>query len=378
MSENTITENNSSCSAIPVSWICVLALFLSACSGSQNECRDSIKMPCVPVEKPHPKLSDYNVYQDALHNLDPVAGLMPYDLNTQLFSDYAQKQRFVYVPKDSVASYTDKGVFNFPVGSMLIKNFYYDLDQQNPSSDRQILETRFLIHQEDGWRAQTYIWNEQQDEAFLQLAGAQKEVQWKDKQGLNQNVNFLIPTQNDCKTCHSHNGQLLPIGPEAQNLNKEYPFNDGSQNQLVKWEEVEILEGLPDLSDVSKVPVWDDPSTGSLDQRARIYLDVNCANCHNRGGSANNSGLFLGYDEKNKRSYGIYKPPVAAGRGSGGLQHDILPGKPDESILVYRMESTHPAVRMPEIGRTLVHDEAVELIREWIQQMEMNRKPSKE
>lgn len=356
----------------------MVVLLWNACQRKGVQCRGGIKEPCVPVDKPHATLSNYNVYNGALRNLNPVDRLIPYNLNTRLFSDYAQKQRFVYVPKDSAASYTTRGVLDFPVGSMLVKNFYFDLNQQDSLSDRQIIETRFLIHQPKGWTAQTYVWNEEQTEAFLQLAGAQKEVQWKDQQGISRKVNFLIPTKNDCKTCHARNNELIPLGPEARNLNKPYPYYDGAENQLVKWEQEEILEGNPDLQNVPKVPVWDDPSTGSLEQRARIYLDVNCANCHNRGGSANNSGLFLSYNEDDPRSFGIYKPPVAAGRGTGGFQHDILPGEPDQSILVYRMESVHPAIRMPELGRTLVHKEAVALIREWIQRMDASEYESRE
>lgn len=358
-------------SYIFVLWISGFVVLLSGCSTSiEKQCRKGIESPCIPVEKPHEKLSDYNIYKGDLKQLEPVSGLIPYDLNTQLFSDYAQKKRFIYVPGDSGVTYQTEGVLEFPIGSMLVKNFYYDLDQRKPSSDRLIIETRLLIHQEEGWTAQTYVWNEKQDEAFLELAGAQKEVAWINEKGLKKKVNFLIPTENDCKTCHSRNNQLIPLGPEVRNLNKIYPYSDGAQNQLVKWEESGILNEKPALRNVPEVPVWDDPETGSLEERARIYLDVNCANCHNQAGSANNSGLFLSFTEDNPRNLGIYKPPVAAGRGSGGLRYSIAPAQPDQSILVYRMESVHPAVRMPEVGRTLVHDEAVELIREWIKGME--------
>lgn len=347
--------------------ISLLALFMHACDT--NTCENGIQSPCIPVEKPHPKLSDYHLYEGTLSDLSPVASLLPYDLNTQLFSDYAQKQRFVYVPSDSSVAYKDDGVLNFPVGSMLVKNFYYDLDQTNTTSDRTIIETRLLIRKETEWTAETYVWNEDQDEAFLQQAGDRKEVVWTDQDGKSRKVNFLIPTKNDCKTCHSHNNQLFPLGPEVRNLNKSYSYEDGSENQLVKWEHAGILSKKPKLEEAPKVPVWDDPSTGSLEQRARIYLDVNCANCHSREGSAYNSGLFLNYRQDDPFRLGVMKPPVAAGTGSGGLNFSIVPGQPDQSILVYRMESVHPAERMPEIGRTLVHDEAVALIKEWVRKM---------
>ncbi|MBL0967083.1 MAG: hypothetical protein IBJ05_09720, partial [Blastomonas sp.] len=114
-------------------------------------------------------------------------------------------------------------------------------------------------------------------------------------------------------------------------------------------------------------PVWNDPSTGSLDQRARAYLMVNCAHCHNPKGSASNSGLFLNYGAAADRTTtGVYKRPVAAGRGSGGREFAILPGQPDQSIMIHRMASTEPGVAMPEVGRSMVHEEGVALIRAWI------------
>jgi uncharacterized repeat protein (TIGR03806 family) len=357
-------------------WIGLLALFINACEIGV-ECKNGIQSPCIPVDKPHANLSDYNLYEGALSDLDPVANLLPYDLNTQLFSDYAQKQRFVYVPPDSSVAYNDQEVLEFPVGSMLVKNFYYDLDQTDNSSDREIIETRLLMRKEMGWTAETYVWNEDQTEAFLQQAGDQKEVTWTNQEGITRNVKFLIPTKNDCKTCHSHNNELFPLGPEVRNLNKTYPYEDGPENQLIKWEQAGILSAKPDLQSAPEVPVWDDSSTGSLEQRDRIYLDVNCANCHSRGGSASHSGLFLNYRQDDPFRLGVMKPPVAAGTGSGGLNYSIVPGQPDQSILVYRMESVHPAVRMPEIGRTLVHEEAVELIRQWIRKMEAEDENSK-
>jgi len=99
---------------------------------------------------------------------------------------------------------------------------------------------------------------------------------------------------------------------------------------------------------------------------------VNCALCHNSKGPANASGLFLEYNRKDVKKLGVFKPPVAAGRGSGNLDFNIVPGKPDESIFIYRMESTDPGILMPESGRKMVHKEGVVLIREWIEFLKEN------
>ena len=125
----------------------------------------------------------------------------------------------------------------------------------------------------------------------------------------------------------------------------------------------------PSPAEAPRLAVWDDPKSGTLDARARAWLEINCAHCHNPQGPARNSGLDLLASQQKPTSFGIGKPPVAAGIGSGGLAFDIVPGQPDKSILVYRIASTHPGIMMPELGKRLVHDEGVALIREWIAAM---------
>jgi len=106
-----------------------------------------------------------------------------------------------------------------------------------------------------------------------------------------------------------------------------------------------------------------------LEQRARAYLDINCAHCHNPDGPGNTSGLDLRAFQNDMVALGECKTPVAAGRGSGNLRFAILPGRPEESILVHRLGSTEPKVMMPELGRSAVHREGLELIRSWIAAM---------
>ena len=106
--------------------------------------------------------------------------------------------------------------------------------------------------------------------------------------------------------------------------------------------------------------------------RARAYLEINCAHCHSADGPAKTSGLMLDYHETNPAALGVGKAPVAAGRGSGGRFYGIVPGKPDASIMVYRMEATDPELMMPEMGRKQTHEEGVALVREWIAGMSEN------
>ena len=192
------------------------------------------------------------------------------------------------------------------------------------------------------------------------------------QQNIINTIDYIVPNMNQCKGCHiSNSSEFKPIGPTARQLNKSLVFNNNKiKNQLKYWHEIGILSGLPD-ENIPKIADWDDPNSGSLNDRARAWLDINCAHCHNKFGPAKTSGLFLDYYEENSKALGINKTPVAAGRGSGKFKYDIVPGNPDESILVYRFDSVDPGIMMPELGRTLVHKEGLELIREWILNMEI-------
>lgn len=320
--------------------------------------------------KPAPYLSTYDLFSD-LPRLTPAAGVTPYDLTNPLFTDYAAKYRFVYVPEGQTAQYQQDEAFDFPVGSVLIKNFAYPADFRQPDENVRLIETRLLIHQQDGWVALPYVWNAEQTDAKLKRAGARMDLSWIDEAGNQQGTRYVVPNMNQCKGCHIYNKEMTPIGPKARNLNRDYSYADGStKNQLAHWVAIGLLPEDTDLSKASWLPRVDDPRSGTVAERARAYLDINCAHCHREGGPGDTSGLFLLYDENRPAHWGYKKRPVAAGRGSGGLEFDIAPGKPDESIIVYRMNSVDPGIAMPELGRTMIHEEGLALIREWIGSMD--------
>ena len=259
---------------------------------------------------------------------------------------------------------------DFPVGTYLIKNFYYYQDETNKLAGRHIMETRLLLHEADGWKTlPSYIWNEEQTEAYLTVEGGTKTVSWVNEAGKQQQVAYSIPSQTLCKSCHVKNNVLTPIGPKARQLNRDYAFTGGKHNQLSHYANLGLLTDLPELSTIRKSPVWNDPTSGSLHGRALAYLDMNCAHCHRKGGPGNTSALHLTEFETNEFNLGINKHPIAAGKGTGGRPYDIVKGEPENSILLYRMESTNPGEMMPEVARKLVHTEGVALIKEWIEKM---------
>lgn len=311
------------------------------------------------------QLSDYGFFKGKLKDLNPADGIFNYELSTPLFTDYAVKDRFIVLPAGKSIKYTENGALDFPDSSIIIKNFAYT----NVAHQKVMIETRLLVKdpKDKKWKVMNYLWNKEQTEAVKHITGARVPITLLDEEGKKYFTNYQVPNTNDCKRCHIKDGNLIPIGPKARNLN--FTLTGQTVNQLSQWVAKGKLSGLPELSKVHQLPVWTDKKHYSLEQRARAYLDVNCAHCHTKGGDAYNTGLFLDYQETNADHLGMRKAPVSAGGGAGGMDYDVVPGNPDQSILLYRMNSTEPGTAMPELARTIIHKEGVALIREWIKSL---------
>ena len=294
-------------------------------------------------------LSDYGFFTD-LAKRAPAARVSGYDLETPLFSDYAEKQRYLYLPAGAKAAYDPDKVLDLPVGAALIKTFGY---QQNGAFKP--LETRLLLHRAKGWVAIPYVWNADGTDADLKRAGTRIPITFTDPSGAARQISYAVPNQNQCKDCHALGDAIAPIGVKARYLNHG--------GQLEKLLAAGMLDRLP--NDAPRIARWND-AKAPLTDRARAYLEINCAHCHNPQGAASNSGLFLDWKQADRNATGVLKRPVAAGRGSGGRDFAIQPGDANASILIYRMESTDPGIAMPELGRATVHKEGVTLLRQWI------------
>jgi uncharacterized repeat protein (TIGR03806 family) len=316
--------------------------------------------------------------------------VVPYDLNTALFSDYAHKLRTVWMPAASAAKYSATEAFDFPVGTIFSKTFYYPraagsatavfrtYDQSRDFSglgldlkNVRLIETRLLIRREQGWEALPYVWNAEQTEAELARTGDEVALDLVSADGEREAFTYVVPNQNQCAGCHVTDlktKSIAPIGPKSRHLNRDYAYADGMQNQLAYLQKTGYLTGLPELPEVPRAANWLDTSQ-PLEARARAYLDVNCNHCHNQKGPADTTALSFDIGTPVDRHLGLCKPPVAAGRGTGDHLFDIVPGHPDDSILPFRMASRETGVMMPEQGRDIVHREGVELIRAWITAM---------
>lgn len=362
---------------------CLLTL-LGACGGAPRSVQH-FAATAYPAQ-----LSDWGVLDVDDGRLTLSAGFLPYDLNTPLFSDYAHKLRAVWLPPGTQARYSADGVFEFPVGTIVSKTFYYPsasgpegalLRTEDDSGDFsgegldlrkvRLIETRLLVRQENGWDALAYVWDAAQQQATLEVAGDIKQLDLVSSDGSLHAINYLIPTRNECANCHATDhgsGKLHPIGLAARHLNKTYEhYAGGPAPQLQRWAERGYLDHTAD--DAPANALWRAGADDDIGHRARSYLDVNCGHCHSPTGAADTSGLFLNATETSPRRLGVCKPPIAAGRGTGGRLVSVMPGQPDASILIFRVGDTDPGIMMPELGRATVHEEGLALLRRWVESL---------
>ena len=362
----------------------ILTLSVNSCSNEDdadyvnisNEANKDGGTKVVPLDinlsqVPYVKLSDYGFFTGPIKNQKPQSMVVPYEPASSLFSDYAHKKRFVWMPKGTKASYDgDDNVLNFPIGAILIKTFYYDNVQ--PSNTTQIIETRLLVRKSDGWKLYDYIWNAAQTEAYLDTVGdgVFVPITWIEN-GTTKSTNYKIPSATECATCHKINpnetGELvIPIGPKPQNLNTNYNYGYTTKNQLQRWKAVGYINNsLPATSTIYSTVDWRDTSK-SLELRARSYIDINCAHCHREGGHCTYVPQRFNFSNTDMHNFGVCLPPLFHIDDNPFI---INAGQADHSEMIYRMNTNEGSEMMPIIGRTLIHEEGVQLVRDWINSM---------
>jgi uncharacterized repeat protein (TIGR03806 family) len=363
----------------------IAAMALSACSNPQSG-------PQYHASGNPVLLSDWGQFEIENGQLSLSPGVVPYDLNTPLFTDYAHKLRTIWIPEGS-AIYREQDPLDFPVGTVITKTFYYP---QAPETDLSIvmrtsadehnfqtgtldltqvklIETRILVHRPQGWDAIVYIWpdTDTQMDAPLHRIGAIIPMTLLDESGSLEAFNYIVPNINQCSGCHATNAttrDIQLIGLKARHINRSFPYPNGEQNQLEYLTEIGYLTQAPSQETTPRNADWSN-FEANLNDRARAYLDINCSHCHNTNGPADTSGLFFESWTQEDVRLGICKLPIAAGSGTGNRIMDIIPGNPEDSILTYRMATTKPDEMMPELGRSTRHTQGLALITEWIETM---------
>ena len=344
----------------------LLVFTFQSCSDQDDD-----YIPVSPVvvdltQVPYAKLSDYNFFEGDLKDLNPALNVLPYEPASALFTDYAHKKRFIWMPTGVQATYNaDNKILVFPTGTVLIKNFYYTTIQ--PDNTTKIIETRLMIRQETGWIFAEYLWNEEQTEANLVAGddftnGSSVPITFKKDNDEIVTIDYRIPSDAECLACHKINEIATPIGLKPQNLNYNYNYGMYTKNQLKKLKDQGYLESYPS-SIVSTINYKD--ATQPLELRVRSYLDANCAHCHQDQGRCDYRAIRLSFSETvDPEKLGICV--LADEAISSTLQKIISPGNYTKSIMRYRMSINDESERMPLLGRTIVHDEGVALIEEWI------------
>lgn len=319
--------------------------YVTALDAEENESEQSNTAETFTEQQPIsflPLLSEMGIFTGNLSNLDPADGVQLYEINSTLFTDYAHKQRLIRLPEGQSMSYNNTDLLpSFPDNTLISKTFYYNIDERNPALGKKIIETRILLKANGVWLVGDYIWNASQTEATYRETGSTEAISYIDQNGTTQNVDYQIPSKQDCFTCHNNNATTFPIGPKLRNLNFVPSYT--SQNQLDYLTSIGFLQGVTSSS-TSVLPHWEDENL-LLEDRARAYMDVNCAHCHQPGGSVPNTFNLDFRLETDFNDTGIY-----ANRGE----------------IVARFESTLPTYRMPQLGRTIVHEEALQMLEEYI------------
>lgn len=285
-------------------------------------------------------LSAYHLFEGTPADLIPGNEFHLLELSSILFTDYAHKQRLLKVPTGTQMTRLNDGTIEFPDGTILTKTFFYQNDERDPSLGRRIIETRLLVKESGTWNIATYLWNQAQTDATLALDGSDTQVSWISVDGRSQSTLYHVPSQNECITCHQSHSSMTPIGPDLRNLNRMVERNGVSLNQLTHLQAIGVLNNF-ELSQVSQIVDYKDASL-SLTERGRAYLAMNCAHCHNPNG----------WDYATERQFDFrYETPLA----QTGILYE------EDKIIKALIDR-----EMPFIGTTMLDQEGVNLVMEYI------------
>lgn len=320
------------------------------------------------------RLSQTGLFK-SVSTYEPADDLIPYEVNSPLYSDGAIKQRHIYLPPGSSLGFSAKHPWKFPDQTVLVKTFSLELETDIPMTSRRI-ETR-LLHSESGtWNGYSFRWNQEQTDAFLvEEAGETVTYKLQDSSvAAIRHQQWRFPSRNECMMCHTLGAHFV-LGFNTRQLNRSVTWNDRSLNQLELFESFGILEaplprqsfalGLLQTSAMHTWPRLVDPldSAKSIDVRARSYLDANCAHCHTYLGGGN-SPIRMTFDLPGAEMHLIDERPLHGEWGTHNARI-IAPGDPDRSVLLRRM-NTLERERMPRIGSHVIDQQGVEIIRKWI------------
>ncbi len=311
-----------------------------------------------------------------LQTLQTRAGLLPYDVNSPLWSDGAEKRRWFAIPNDGVANspgetiaFSETGEWSFPVGTVFMKHFMLPTDLRNPSVQRW-LETRFLVRASDGdYYGLTYRWRPDRSDADLLASSLDESIPVTDANGITGQLAWHYPSRSECLFCHSVPAEQV-LGVKTRQLNGlySYPSTGIVDNQLRAINHLGFLS--PALNEaaipsfLTSAPLSSTQDT--VEHRVLSYLDSNCAQCHRPG------GVRANFDTR------LSTPLALQNIVNGGVENSlgipgsrvVLPRDPARSLLLQRVISLDSCCAMPPLAKSTVHTEAVDLITQWILELD--------
>lgn len=350
-------------------------------------------VPAPPQAKDTPpfptRLSETGLFTSTM-KYAPAKGLIPYDVVAPLWSDHAVKDRFLAIPGESQVEFEtvvypqpapgSHPGWRFPDGTVLVKTFSLEMETGNPDSLKR-LETRLLHYEKmpgkddeygaQVWHGYTYVWNDEQTEAFLLDAkGANQTFEIKDASapGGTRQQTWHFPSRAECTLCHTMSAKyVLGVATNQMNRSFNYGGDIGERNQIEMLNELGVFsaaipaqaEKLDRLADYHN-------ADAPLADRARSYMHANCSHCHRKWGGGNAEFQLLVTLPLDETGTVNVRP------GHGGFKLDaprlLVPGQPDQSMILHRMELLGLG-RMPHVASSIRDEHAIQLMRDWIASM---------
>ncbi|MEM7791256.1 MAG: PQQ-dependent sugar dehydrogenase [Verrucomicrobiota bacterium] len=306
-------------------------------------------------------LSDTNFFAD-LATLTPNPGGIYYEPNLRFWSDHADKTRWFVIPESAdTVSFAQQASWSFPDGMVWVKHFDLEMERGNPATSHRI-ETRFLVKNSSGAYGVSYIWNDEQTEAYLAPDSGQNIDFQVTENNVVRTQTWRIPSRSECLTCHTPEaGHALSFN--TLQLNRDGNIEDSSGNFINLLSDLGYLTGMTDDPSGLAYHVRPDQTEYSLEARVRSYLAVNCAYCHQSGGTAPDS--WDGSYALTLSETGMVNGQTADAPADPTFRL-LVPGDTAKSVIWHRMGETAGYSRMPPVGSNELDQEAIDLVTSWI------------